>query len=348
MMASCLWTPARGTGGICRYRFEVVIEGTPLSQRNRHHLRAWRQEVQSVAGQAWDAEPPFAGEVMVVMTYYFKDESKGESLDVDNIPKPILDALSGLVYADDSQITDLVCRKRDRNRDLQFENPSSVLLETLGRSDQFPPRHRGQCAEPGGAILVIATDPEYLLTRKTADEYRSKGYEVLFEGSTRLHAGLQGRSACPQGRRGEGDRGEVAAVTGCRSQDKQAGSAHRFEARMELRAGPGERAGKAGFTRRRACIWEWQDTSKDRGSGEVPSGRLAGGRLPARMVGLRSRHQGAAVSAGGIEGEHHFARVRPQPGGIPRRHIEGRARQAEPHAEIQECPRPRIRRGRFQ
>ncbi len=70
---------------------------------------------------------------MVVITYYFK----GGSLDVDNMPKPILDALNGMVYADDSQVTDLVCCKRDRNRDLRFENPSSVLLETLGRSEQF-------------------------------------------------------------------------------------------------------------------------------------------------------------------------------------------------------------------
>ena len=89
--------------------------------------------MQSVVGQVWDAEPPFVGEVTVVITYYFK----GGALDVDNMPKPILDALNGLVYADDRQITDLVCRKRDRNRDLQFENPSSVLVETLGRSEQF-------------------------------------------------------------------------------------------------------------------------------------------------------------------------------------------------------------------
>ena len=70
---------------------------------------------------------------MVVITYYFK----GGSLDVDNMPKPILDALNGLVYDDDSQVTDLVCRKRDRKRDLIFENPSPVLLNTLGRSEQF-------------------------------------------------------------------------------------------------------------------------------------------------------------------------------------------------------------------
>ena len=70
---------------------------------------------------------------MVGITYYFK----GESLDVDNMPKPILDALKGLVYADDDQITDLVCRKRDLDRDLQFDKPSPILLETFRRSEQF-------------------------------------------------------------------------------------------------------------------------------------------------------------------------------------------------------------------
>lgn len=114
--------------------FEIVIERTPLSQQaSSRHLRAWQQEVQSVVGQAWDAQPPLDGDVMVIITYYYK----GGALDVDNMPKPILDALNGLVYGDDSQITDLVCRKRDRNRDLQFQDPSSVLVETLGRSEQF-------------------------------------------------------------------------------------------------------------------------------------------------------------------------------------------------------------------
>lgn len=89
--------------------------------------------MQSVAEQYWDAEPPFAGEVLVTITYFFRDGSP----DVDNMPKPILDALKGLVYSDDSQVTDLLCRKRDRNRDIQFQNPSPMLLETLGQSEQF-------------------------------------------------------------------------------------------------------------------------------------------------------------------------------------------------------------------
>ena len=70
---------------------------------------------------------------MVTITYLFE----GASLDVDNIPKPILDAIKGLVYVDDSQVSDLLCRKRDMKGDLRIANPSSLLLETLRDSEQF-------------------------------------------------------------------------------------------------------------------------------------------------------------------------------------------------------------------
>ena len=86
-----------------------------------------------MAGRRWDTEPPFGGEVMVTITYFFE----GASLDVDNIPKPILDALKGLVYSDDAQVSDLLCRKRDLNGDLRIQNPSLVFLEALRHSEQF-------------------------------------------------------------------------------------------------------------------------------------------------------------------------------------------------------------------
>ena len=59
---------------------------------------------------------------------YFYDSAP---LDVDNIPKPILDSLKGLVYSDDSQVSDLICRKRDMNEELQIQNPSTSLLNYL-------------------------------------------------------------------------------------------------------------------------------------------------------------------------------------------------------------------------
>lgn len=70
---------------------------------------------------------------MVTITYLFD----GASLDVDNVPKPILDALKGLVFSDDSQVTDLLCRKRDMNGDLRISRPSPVLLSALARTEQF-------------------------------------------------------------------------------------------------------------------------------------------------------------------------------------------------------------------
>ncbi len=70
---------------------------------------------------------------MVTITYFFQ----GASLDVDNIPKPILDALNGVVYSDDSQVTDLLCRKRNLSGDLRIPQPSALLLESLSRSEQF-------------------------------------------------------------------------------------------------------------------------------------------------------------------------------------------------------------------
>ena len=89
--------------------------------------------MRNAAERRWDAKSPFVGEVMVTITYFFS----GASLDVDNIPKPILDALKGLVFLDDTQVSDLLCRKRDRMEDLRIQNPSLLLLENLHKSSQF-------------------------------------------------------------------------------------------------------------------------------------------------------------------------------------------------------------------
>ena len=115
--------------------FEIVLFGPPVSQqaRRRRLVREWTSEVERVARTHWGTEVPFDGEVMVTITYFFE----GASLDVDNIPKPILDALNGVVYSDDSQVTDLLCRKRDLSGDLRIPQPSALLLESLSQAEQF-------------------------------------------------------------------------------------------------------------------------------------------------------------------------------------------------------------------
>jgi crossover junction endodeoxyribonuclease RusA len=58
-------------------------------------------------------------------------------MNLDNLPKPIADALKGFVYLDDEQLTDVLCRKRNLNSSLRIENPSGILSEGLGRGHEF-------------------------------------------------------------------------------------------------------------------------------------------------------------------------------------------------------------------
>ena len=115
--------------------FEFVVAGAPVSQqaRRRQLVREWSDEVQRAARPRWGEAAPVGGDVMVAITYFFD----GDSLDVDNMPKPILDALKDTIYADDAQVTDLLCRKRDIKEDPGIDSPSGILLETLVQGDQF-------------------------------------------------------------------------------------------------------------------------------------------------------------------------------------------------------------------
>lgn len=115
--------------------FEFIVYGVPVSQQARRGelRRKWREDVWSAASRVWNEEPSTAGALMVTLTYVY-DEIP---LDVDNIPKPILDAMQGLVFSDDEQITDLLCRKGDLNADLQILRFSPFLNEALAKSTPF-------------------------------------------------------------------------------------------------------------------------------------------------------------------------------------------------------------------
>ena len=118
--------------------FAFIINGPPVSQqaRRRKRVHEWIEEVKSVAAQYWPVEEfPVTGPVMLTITYFYDSVS----MDVDNIPKPISDALEGLVYFNDNQVTDVLCRKRNLNSDFRVENPSDLLAEGFSRGNQFLP-----------------------------------------------------------------------------------------------------------------------------------------------------------------------------------------------------------------
>ena len=114
--------------------FEFVIDGPPVSQqaRRREKVRAWKATVRQEAEKYWPAgELPVIHSVMVKITYFYDVVS----VDVDNIVKPIQDALVGLVYIDDDQVTDVLSRKRELNGTFRIE--SEVLAEGFSRGGEF-------------------------------------------------------------------------------------------------------------------------------------------------------------------------------------------------------------------
>lgn len=115
-------------------QFELIMEQAPVSSqtRRRQRFHEWRQDLERAARLVWDTEAPVAVPVSVTITYFFDDTP----VDVDNFPKPILDALKGLVFQDDSQVYDLLCRKRNRADNLRIAGPSQGLLDALDNSRQ--------------------------------------------------------------------------------------------------------------------------------------------------------------------------------------------------------------------
>ena len=115
--------------------FEFALEGSPVSQQTRRRalLRQWTQNVRNAAERHWDGGAPAAGDIAVSIVYVFD----GDPLDVDNIPKPVLDALKGLVYLDDNQVTDLICRKRRKRNNLRTAQASPVFEEFISNYNQL-------------------------------------------------------------------------------------------------------------------------------------------------------------------------------------------------------------------
>src|SRR5919198_1177213 len=106
--------------------FEFIVDGPPVSQQARRAVKidAWKVNVKSRALERWPKDaPPVDQDVSMEITHFFE----GAPADVDNIAKPILDAIKGLVYVDDRQVSDLVCRRRPLQGPFRADPVSTTL-----------------------------------------------------------------------------------------------------------------------------------------------------------------------------------------------------------------------------
>ncbi|MBG1260022.1 RusA family crossover junction endodeoxyribonuclease [Nostoc commune] len=120
-------------------RFEFIVDGPPVSQQARkrgkgNSIEDWKTTVRQEAEKYWSSEQKTAtGWVMLQITYFYNSDK----MDVDNIVKPIQDAMKGLAYVDDKQVSDLLVRKRNLSGNFRIENMTSTLTEGFTRGNEF-------------------------------------------------------------------------------------------------------------------------------------------------------------------------------------------------------------------
>lgn len=115
--------------------FEFIVEGVPVSAQAKNTLKRWKQEVTDAAKLAWPkSEVPIKHELQIVITYFYDLYPVG---DMDNIIKPIQDALIGLIYEDDHQIADSRARRLSLNVLYPEQTFSAVLKSALDKRQNF-------------------------------------------------------------------------------------------------------------------------------------------------------------------------------------------------------------------
>jgi crossover junction endodeoxyribonuclease RusA len=116
-----------------QFPLEFVVEGTPVSfqTKRRESLDEWKVRVVE-ASRPTLPEGHFAtnGALAITLFYFPPEPMTG---DIDNIVKPILDALSKHIYMDDRQLHRVLIQKFEPGGIFQFAAPSAVLADAMGK-----------------------------------------------------------------------------------------------------------------------------------------------------------------------------------------------------------------------
>jgi Holliday junction resolvase RusA-like endonuclease len=117
--------------------FEFFVDRPPLSQQTRYpsRLREWKEYVRAEAAKLWPTQPPV--EISLKLTVVYYHERQSVLIDHDNMIKPIQDALAGLVYKNDRQITDAQTRKTNIDGRFRLRHLSAVYARAFGGGQPF-------------------------------------------------------------------------------------------------------------------------------------------------------------------------------------------------------------------
>ncbi len=115
---------------------EFIVSGTPIStQASPRSKTRWKADVSAAASVALTDEHALVADLVRVTIVYFYVST---DLDLDNIIKPIVDALNGVVYIDDSQVANISAAKRDLSGTFILTGASPAIIEQLAATADEP------------------------------------------------------------------------------------------------------------------------------------------------------------------------------------------------------------------
>ena len=111
----------------------VIVEGTAVSQqaKRRASIDQWKARIIEASRDILP-EGHFATEVPLAATLFYFPAAEMQG-DVDNIVKPILDALTKHIYMNDRQIQRILVQKFEPGNVFEFALPGPVLGDALSR-----------------------------------------------------------------------------------------------------------------------------------------------------------------------------------------------------------------------
>jgi crossover junction endodeoxyribonuclease RusA len=113
------------------FPIEFLVHGTAVSlQAKRAESRSeWKERIKAASATAIP-QPHFVSDAPISVTLYYLPDEPMEG-DVDNIVKPILDALCRHIYLDDHQVERLVVQKFEPGVSFTLQNPSGTFASAI-------------------------------------------------------------------------------------------------------------------------------------------------------------------------------------------------------------------------
>jgi Holliday junction resolvase RusA-like endonuclease len=115
---------------------EFVVIGTPVSNQSTNplNLTAWKATVKGEAQKVWTSAP-LTGRLKAIIINFHRGEKP--PLDVDNMSKPIHDAMNKLVYEDDRQIRQAEISHVRIDAPFSIVGVSQILVDAVRAGNEF-------------------------------------------------------------------------------------------------------------------------------------------------------------------------------------------------------------------